>query len=109
MYYQRKNLRICCRHAIKHHNAYDNIVPWASSVRCWNDNGNTAAHKEQQGGRQRKAAAETEAKETEIELHEIAEPYTNSLNDKQPTIFHSPQREQPLDKARYERPYPFPD
>ena len=99
MYYQRKNLCICCPNPIQHHYAYYGKMPWPCAVRGRHHYRYTACHKEQQCRLQREVCGKVEAEEAEIELHEIAEPDAHCLKNKQPTTLHSCQREQALGEA----------
>ena len=55
-------------------------------------NRDTSGHKEQQSGKKGEVAAECEAEETGVELHEVAEPDASGLGDEHPSVLHLCQR-----------------
>ena len=103
MDYQRKNRCVGCRDTVKYHYAYDGKMPWPCTVRGRDHHRNTSCDKKQKSCKKRKAAAEGEAEETEIELHKIAEPNTYGFYNKKPSVFHFHQRADTLYEIIKER------
>ena len=89
------------RHTIERHHGDDHEVPWARSVGCGYNDSQTDGRKDDQCLHHRKLCREGEAEEGDVELKEVAHPYTYRIEEEQSLAMHGLEREQAIDEATY--------
>ena len=106
MHDESKGRGIGLRYAIERHHRDDHEMPRACSIRSGYDDSQADGGKGHQCLYDTKLGREGEAEEGNLELKEIAHPYTYSTEQEQSFLVHGLKREQSIDEAAYHLLYP---
>ena len=81
MHNQREYSRISSTYSIKHHHGDDSKMPRACPIRSGYNYRKCATNKHQQGSQYAKMCCKIKTIEGDIEMQEIASPYSNSIKN----------------------------